>query len=98
MCIKPSMRLHTPVYADFWISDRGQHSWSIDEEHSREIIRRRLELGEFASDRFLFAYCGLRNVNERPCGAVSLRDARCFVCQNYAFIDVALVIRSHGPS
>ena len=39
------MRLHTPVYADFWISDRGQHSWSIDEEHSREIIRRRLELG-----------------------------------------------------
>ncbi len=23
----------------------GQHSWTIDEEHSREIIRRALELG-----------------------------------------------------
>ena len=25
--------------------ERGQHSWTIDEEHSREIIRRGLELG-----------------------------------------------------
>lgn len=24
---------------------RGQHSWTIDEEHSREIIKRGLELG-----------------------------------------------------
>ena len=24
---------------------RGQHSWTLDEEHSREIIRRSLELG-----------------------------------------------------
>ena len=23
----------------------GQHSWTVDEEHSREIIRRGLELG-----------------------------------------------------
>ena len=24
---------------------RGQHSWTIDEEHSREIIKKGLELG-----------------------------------------------------
>ena len=29
----------------FGDSGRGQHSWTIDEEHSREIIRRGLELG-----------------------------------------------------
>ncbi len=29
----------------FGDSGRGQHSWTVDEEHSREIIRRGLELG-----------------------------------------------------
>ena len=29
----------------FGDAERGQHSWTIDEEHSREIIRRGLELG-----------------------------------------------------
>ena len=29
----------------FGDSTRGQHTWTIDEEHSREIIRRGLELG-----------------------------------------------------
>ena len=29
----------------FGDSSRGQHSWTIDEEHSREIIKRGLELG-----------------------------------------------------
>lgn len=29
----------------FGDADRGQHSWTIDEEHSREIIKRGLELG-----------------------------------------------------
>ncbi len=29
----------------FGDSGRGQHSWTLDEEHSREIIRRGLELG-----------------------------------------------------
>ena len=29
----------------FGDSGRGQHSWTIDEEHSREIIKRGLELG-----------------------------------------------------
>ena len=29
----------------FGDASNGQHSWTIDEEHSREIIRRRLELG-----------------------------------------------------
>ena len=29
----------------FGDSGRGQHSWTIDEEHTREIIRRGLELG-----------------------------------------------------
>ena len=26
---------------------RGQHSWTVDEEHSREIIKRDLELGVY---------------------------------------------------
>ena len=30
----------------FGDSGRGQHSWTLDEEHSREIIRRGLELGD----------------------------------------------------
>ena len=29
----------------FGDSGRGQHSWTLDEEHSREIIKRGLELG-----------------------------------------------------
>ena len=29
----------------FGDSSRGQHSWTLDEEHSREIIKRGLELG-----------------------------------------------------
>src|SRR5699024_6687020 len=29
----------------FGDANNGQHSWTIDEEHSREIIRRGLELG-----------------------------------------------------
>jgi len=29
----------------FGDADKGQHSWTVDEEHSREIIRRGLELG-----------------------------------------------------
>ena len=29
----------------FGDSGRGQHSWTIDEEHTREIIKRGLELG-----------------------------------------------------
>lgn len=29
----------------FGDSQNGQHSWTLDEEHSREIIRRGLELG-----------------------------------------------------
>ena len=29
----------------FGDASNGQHSWTIDEEHSREIIRRGLELG-----------------------------------------------------
>ncbi len=29
---------------------RGQHSWTVDEEHSREIIRRGLELGVYFYD------------------------------------------------
>ena len=29
----------------FGDASNGRHSWTLDEEHSREIIRRRLELG-----------------------------------------------------
>ena len=29
----------------FGDSEKGQHSWTLDEEHSREIIKRGLELG-----------------------------------------------------
>ncbi len=29
----------------FGDSTKGQHSWTIDEEHSREIIKRGLDLG-----------------------------------------------------
>ena len=29
----------------FGDAERGQHSWTLDEEHSREIIKRGLELG-----------------------------------------------------
>ena len=29
----------------FGEAGNGQHTWTIDEEHSREIIRRGLELG-----------------------------------------------------
>ena len=29
----------------FGDAKNGQHSWTLDEEHSREIIRRGLELG-----------------------------------------------------
>ena len=29
----------------FGDASNGQHSWTIDEEHSREIVRRGLELG-----------------------------------------------------
>ena len=29
----------------FGDASNGQHSWTLDEEHSREIIRRGLELG-----------------------------------------------------
>ena len=32
-------------YMGFGDAARGQHSWTIDEEHSREIIKRGLELG-----------------------------------------------------
>ncbi len=30
---------------------KGQHSWTIDEEHSREIIKRGLDLGVISTIR-----------------------------------------------
>ena len=36
----------------------GQHSWTIDEEHSREIIKRGLELGVNFFDTAIAYQCG----------------------------------------
>mgnify|MGYP002514734589 CR=1 FL=1 len=35
----------------FGDAGRGQHSWTIDEEHSREIIKRGLDLGVISTIR-----------------------------------------------
>ena len=42
----------------FGDAGRGQHSWTIDEEHTREIIKRGLELGLNFYDTAVRAVCG----------------------------------------
>lgn len=56
----------------FGNASNGQHSWTIDEEHSREIIQRGLELGVNFFDRSVWerpfppSSVDLRSAHSRP--------------------------------
>ena len=41
--------------------DRGQHSWTVDEEHTRVIVRRGLELGVSFYDTAIAYQSGTRS-------------------------------------